>query len=83
METIFSSFPSKRRAVNLTIRQDVLQAAKDLDLNTSQAAEAGIIQAIRQTKESEWLVNHVSAISAYNDRIDRDGVLLQPVWARP
>ncbi|PSJ15721.1 type II toxin-antitoxin system CcdA family antitoxin [Nitrosomonas supralitoralis] len=39
---------SKRRPVNLTIREDLMQNAKSLNLNTSKAAEAGIEDAIKK-----------------------------------
>jgi antitoxin CcdA len=70
----------KKRAVNLTIRQDILKEAKELKLNTSQAAEDGIRQAIRKEKEAQWLKNNRKAIEAYNERIEREGVLIKPYW---
>jgi antitoxin CcdA len=42
---------SKRRPVNLTIRADILEEAGALKLNTSQAAETGIIAAVREANE--------------------------------
>jgi antitoxin CcdA len=73
---------SKRRPVNLTIRADVLDEAKVLKLNTSQAAETGIIAAVRRANEQKWLRDSQSAIEAYNKRIDKSGPLLTPSWAR-
>ena len=43
MQTSSEQDTSKRRPINLTIRKDVLKEAKALKLNTSKAAEAGII----------------------------------------
>ncbi|MFP4098934.1 MAG: type II toxin-antitoxin system CcdA family antitoxin, partial [Alphaproteobacteria bacterium] len=45
----------KRKAINLTIREDILKEAKDLGLNASKAAELGILAAIKQTREQCWL----------------------------
>jgi antitoxin CcdA len=72
---------SKRRPVNLTIRQDVLDQAKALNLNASQAGEAGIMTAVKRAKEEQWRQDARSAIEAYNERIDKSGPLLTPHWA--
>lgn len=71
---------SKRKAVSLTIREDILGEAKALKLNASRAAEAGILDAIKSTREAEWLDANRAAIDAYNDRIDEDGPLLTSHW---
>lgn len=61
----------RRRSVNLTIREDVIEAAKLHGLNTSQAAEAGIVQAIKDTQ---------TTIGAHNARIEKEGPLLTSDW---
>lgn len=73
---------SARRPVNLTIRSDVLDEAKALKLNTSQAAERGIIEAVRRAHEEEWLKENRAALEAHNQRIEKSGPLLTPGWAR-
>ena len=82
MDTTPHHPPSKRRAVNLTIREDILKEAKALHLNASQAAESGIAAAVKQAREQEWLKNNHDAIEAHNKRIDKKGPLLTPPWAR-
>lgn len=72
---------SKKRPINLTIREDVVRAAKALNLNASQAAEAGIQAAIREARTQEWLRSNKSAIFAHNNRIDQSEVLLRPTWS--
>ncbi|MEQ8627074.1 type II toxin-antitoxin system CcdA family antitoxin [Ekhidna sp.] len=69
-----------RKPTNLTIRKDVLEEAKSLNLNTSKAAEFGIVQAIRELKSKEWVEHNQVAISAHNERIAKQGVLLKPKW---
>ncbi len=70
----------KKKAINLTIREDVLLDAKSLNLNTSKAAEAGIMAAIKQAQETQWLKENKPAIEAYNKRIAAEGLLIQPLW---
>ena len=72
---------SKRRPINLTVREDILNEAKYLELNTSKAAEMGIINAIKNAREQEWLETNQDALSAHNKRVEKIGVLLAPNWA--
>lgn len=71
---------SKKRSINLTIRADVIKEAKELDLNASQAAEAGIRAEIKKVREEAWRKENAAAIEAYNKRIDEEGPLLKPDW---
>lgn len=71
----------KRRSVNLTIREDIMNSAKSLDLNVSRAAEAGIVEAIRQARAAAWQRENRAAIAAHNARVESGGVLLKPDWA--
>lgn len=73
---------SRRRSINLTIREDVIAAVKSLSLNASQAAEAGLIEAIRQARAQAWRQENRAGVDAHNARIETDGVLLTPDWAR-
>jgi len=70
----------KRRPVNLSIRGDILEQAKELELNTSQAAESGIKEAIKQAQEEQWLRNNKDAIAKHNKRVEDTGTLLKPHW---
>lgn len=71
---------TKRRPVNLTIRQDVLAEAKGLNLNASKAAEAGIIEAVKKAREESWLKENKDSIKAHNERLEKEGLLLNPYW---
>jgi antitoxin CcdA len=58
-----------RRAVNLTIRADLLEEAKQLKLNASQAAEAGLLEAVRRARAEAWRRENAAAIDEYNRRV--------------
>jgi len=73
---------SKRRPVNLTIREDLIQEARSLNLNTSKAAEAGIAAAVKETRERKWLEENRQALSAHNRRVETEGTLLTPGWSQ-
>lgn len=70
----------RRKPVTLTIREDVVREAKNLSLNTSKAAEAGIADAVRKAKGEHWLVENREAILAYNAEIEARGVAIPPLW---
>jgi antitoxin CcdA len=57
-----------------------MHEARALRLNASRAAEAGIEAAVRKAKEKAWLEENKGAIEAYNERIERDGTLIKPMW---
>ena len=61
---------------NLTLSKDTVETAKELGLNLSQAAEAGIRAEISRVRAQQWLEEHQEAIEAYNERIEREGVPL-------
>jgi antitoxin CcdA len=71
---------TKKRPINLTIRADLIEQAKELDLNASQAAETGIAAAIKAAQEKAWREENKAAIRAYNERIAREGVALPMRW---
>jgi antitoxin CcdA len=74
----------RRKRVNLTVREDVMKEARELGLNTSRAAEAGIEAAIRKEKGRRWKEENRDAIRAHNERVERKGVYLpRPWWAEP
>ncbi len=72
---------SNRRSVNLTIPEDVIKTARELQLNASEAAEAGIRRAIAAKQAEQWLSQNQPALTAHNDRIETAGTLLTPDWA--
>ena len=81
MSSVLNNEKTKRRSVNLTIPEDVIQAARELKLNASEAAEAGIRRAIAEKQAEQWLSQNQSALKAHNKRVANEGTLLTPEWA--
>lgn len=81
MQTTAGESP-KRKPVNLTIREDILQAAHELNLNASDAAESGIAHAVREARTQAWLREHRGALDAHNERVEALGSFLIPRWSR-
>ena len=65
---------SRRKAVNLTIDQDLLASARKYKLNLSRILEDSLISELKTRWQDEWLDENNAAISDYNKRIARHGV---------
>jgi antitoxin CcdA len=65
-----------KRAVNLSLSSDVLEAAKQLQINISQACDNHLRDLVRLEQERQWRANHADFISAYNATVDAEGLPL-------
>ena len=65
-----------KRATNLTLSADVLDAAKALELNISQVCDNHLRQMVTQEQERRWRSDHADFIAAYNATIELDGLPL-------
>lgn len=67
---------SFRRSTSITLNGDLLDEARELGVNVSRAAEAGLTEAIRGARARAWRRENAAAIDAYNAYIDTHGVPL-------
>ena len=65
-----------RRATNVTLPADLVAEAKRLNINVSQACEAGPLTSVAEIRRARWLEENREAIQAYNDRIETSGPTL-------
>lgn len=65
--------PSKK-ATNLSIRTDLLEDARALDINLSREFEKHLEQVIRQRRAEQWKRDNREAIEAYNAFIRENGI---------
>ena len=63
-----------KKKMSLSISETLAEAARQLDINLSRAAETGILQEIKRRRENAWLEKNRPAIAAYNERIEKDGL---------
>lgn len=70
-----SGLPSKR-ATNLSLSTDVLEAAKDLKINISQVCDNHLREVVRREQERKWREDHADFITAYNATIEAEGLPL-------
>lgn len=63
-----------KKKMSLSISEPLAEAARQLDINLSRAAETGILQEIKRRRDSAWLEKNRPAIAAYNERVEREGL---------
>lgn len=67
-----------KRATNLSLSADVLDAAKALQLNISQVCDTYLRQLVAQEQERRWRSDHADFIAAYNATVETEGLPLDP-----
>ena len=65
-----------KRATNLTLNAKVLDMARELGMNLSQTVDGLLAEEVRRRYWERWNEENKAAISAYNERIERDGLTL-------
>ena len=68
--------PPAKRAINLILSSDVLDAARQLDINISQVCDSHLREIVRLEQEREWREEHADFVTAYNATIESEGLPL-------
>jgi antitoxin CcdA len=63
-----------KKATNVSIRSDLLEAARDMKINLSKEFEHHLEEVVRKNRAEQWLKDNRAAIEAYNKHIERDGL---------
>jgi len=64
----------QKKAVNLRISKDLIDQARDLQINLSQALETSLVDILRDKQKAAWLAENREAVDDYNERVGRQGV---------
>lgn len=70
----------EKARLNLYIDGAVVREARESGLNISRFVEDKLAEHTRATRRQRWLEENREAIRAYNERVDRDGPILQDLW---
>ena len=65
--------PRSKKPVNVSISADLLQAARNGNINLSATLEAAVEHELRQLRKRDWLEQNEDAIQAYNRDVDEHG----------
>jgi antitoxin CcdA len=63
-----------KRATNVSVRSDLLIAAREAGLNLSAALERALMDELAKVKRQKWREENRDAIARYNDHVERRGV---------
>lgn len=75
MVRVHSGTPS-RRPTNVTLPVQLLEEAKSLDLNISQACEQGLKSAIASIRAQQWLADNGASLEASRQYVEENGLPL-------
>ena len=67
---------SAKRATNLSLSADVLEAAKLLKINVSQVCDSHLREVVRREQERRWREEHADFVAAYNATVEAEGLPL-------
>ena len=67
--------PGRKRAVNVTVDENVLAGAKQLGLNLSQVLEDALKKRVSEERTRRWQEEHREAIEAHNRFVEKHGIL--------
>jgi antitoxin CcdA len=66
---------SPKKAVNLTVRADLLEDSRAAKINLSQTLETALTAELKKRREAEWLEQNKDAIAAYGRFVEEHGLL--------
>ncbi len=68
--------PKQRRATNVSLRSDLIEEARKLNINISQACERGLEEQVRKSLRETWLEENQEAIEGWNRWVEENGLPL-------
>jgi antitoxin CcdA len=68
-----------KRATNVSIRGDLLAAAREAGVNLSAALERALSGELAASRRKQWLEENRAAIQAYNSHIEKQGAFSDDV----
>lgn len=73
MNTITFNPVGPKKSANLSINAELLQQAKQLNINLSQTLELHLAEIVRQAQRDQWLAENKNALEEYNLRVESRG----------
>ena len=68
-----------KRATNVSIRSDLLAAARDAGVNLSATLERALTEELAAVQRRKWREENREAIQAYNEHIEKHGTFSDEV----
>ena len=70
-----------KRATNVSIRSDLLDAAREAGVNLSATLERALTEELAAARRAHWREENREAIAAYNEYVEEHGVFSDNVRA--
>lgn len=68
-----------KRATNVSVRSDLLAAAREAGINLSAALERALAEELAHAKRKKWRHDNRDAIAAYNEHVEKHGTFSDDV----
>ena len=62
-----------KRATNVSVRSDLLAAAREAGVNLSATLERALLEELAEAKRKKWRQENHEAITAYNEHVEKHG----------
>ena len=72
---------AQKVATNLSLRADLVRAARELELNLSEVLERALEHEVREAAKRTWLEENKESIATYNTQVKKRG-LCSDGWRR-
>lgn len=69
---------ANKKATSVSLAEALLAEAKELRINISQAAEAGVARAVAKKRAELWVVENAKAFDCWNAYVEKNGL----PWAK-
>jgi antitoxin CcdA len=63
-----------KRATNVSVRSDLLAAAREAGVNLSATLERALLEELAEAKRKKWRQDNRDAITAYNEHVEKNGM---------
>jgi antitoxin CcdA len=72
---------SAKRATNVSIRSDLLDAAREAGVNLSATLERALVEELASVRSARWREENREAIAAYNEYVEEHGAFSDGIRA--
>jgi antitoxin CcdA len=62
-----------KRAANVSVRSDLLDAAREAGINLSATLERALLDELANLKREKWRQENREAVAAYNEHVEKHG----------
>jgi antitoxin CcdA len=63
-----------KRATNVSVRSDLLAAAREAGVNLSATLERALMEELAEAKRKKWRQENRDAITAHNEHVEKHGM---------